>query len=273
MQRPALDPEVEAKIRAMALARRRLAREIKRISAMAGRLSPLDLVATEVDRLVLLSRWMLDSSRRSLSPLPAAQEPDARPPAAIPPSPTEEVAPTPEHKLVLRGHARWFLAPDLIAYLGSAKKSGVLRISTTSEVFTIEFLAGDIVHCESTRPYSSQRLGDILISQGALDRLTLETQLGAPSPLRLGARLLHRGIITKRQLDAALETQVQILFCRLCREEARNFTFWTGPPMFAEGGVRLSAISLILEGSRVNDEFADSLSWLEERQAQETKGA
>ena len=274
MPRPLLDSEIEAKIRAMALARRRLSREIKRLNELAAGATLPDGTTSEVDRLVLLSRGILDSAGRSLGILPASAEPEAADPSpAAPaskepiPSPADEKPPTAEHQLALQGHARWFLAPDLIAYLGSVRKSGVLRISTASEVFTMEFSGGDIVHCESTRPSSGQRLGDILISQGALDRPTLEAQLATPSTERMGARLLSAGIINREQLDAALRTQVQVLFCHLCREEARGFTFWVGPAMFAAGGIRLSAISLLLEATRVNDEVADRLSWLEDHHA------
>jgi hypothetical protein len=42
----------------------------------------------------------------------------------------------------------------------------------------------------------------------------------------------------------------------------KSFSFWTGPAMFASGGIRLSAIGLLLEGTRVNDEFASTLDTL-----------
>ena len=262
MQRPLLDPEIESKLRALALARRRLSREIKRLNAIAEG-KPSDARLGEIDRLVLLARWILDTNKSSIGPEVGAPAAPARRAPAIPL--VEEKPPTPQHELVMHGQTHWFHAPDLIAYLGSVRKTGVLRITAASEIFTIEFSVGDIVHCESTRPSPGQRLGDILISQGALTRSSLESHLASPSEERLGARLLRSGVITEGQLDAALRTQVQVLFCHLCREETKSFRFWTGPPLFPTGGIKMSAISLLLEGARVNDEFADRLGWLEDR--------
>lgn len=279
-----MDPETESKIRAMALARRRLAREIRRLKGGSDDRTPLPQASTEMDRLVLLSRSIFDSSSDSTGLRPEATEPRANArdsavagpehddpaPSGLAPCPSYEQPPTPEHKLVLQGQAGWFLTPDLIGCLGSVRKSGILKIQTVSEVFTIEFHAGDIVHCESTRPSAGQRLGDILVSQGALDRATLEEHLEAPSTERLGTRLLKEGIITQHQLDSALKAQIQVLFCHLGREKSKGFTFWAGPSLFAASGIRMSVISLLLEGARVNDEFADGLQWLEDRYVQES---
>ena len=99
MQRPLLDPEIASKIRAMALARRRLSRGIKRLNGIGESEPRSEAGRAEVDRLVLLSRWILDSDRRSsaLPPEPAPPAP-LRTPAPIPLA--EERPPTPQHELV-----------------------------------------------------------------------------------------------------------------------------------------------------------------------------
>lgn len=252
----------------MALARRRLAREIKRLlKEGTGAPPPPGEATTEMDRLVLLARLMLDSTPQ-LPELPeAATELKGQPPAE-PPKRTRsatkfhERPPTPDHTLVMEGHGGWLPTPDLVGCLGSFRKSGVLRIRTAGEVFTIEFQFGDIVHCESTRLSSGQRIGDILVAQGSLDRNLLEKELEVQSTERLGIRLVNAGIVSQEQLDAALKAQIQVLFYHLCREEVKSFSFWVGPAMFASGGIRLSAIGLLLEGTRVNDEFASTLDTL-----------
>lgn len=252
----------------MALARRRLAREIKRLLKEGpGSASAPGDASTEMDRLVLLARLMLDSSRPSPDLPDEAAGVRAPDPAEVAKrnraaTRFHERPPTPEHTLVMQGHSGWLPTPDLVGCLGSFRKSGILRIRTGGEVFTIEFHLGDIVHCESTRLSSGQRLGDILVSQGSLDRIVLEKELEVHSTERLGLRLLKAGIITQPQLDAALKAQIQVLFYHLCREEVKSFSFWIGPAMFASGGIRLSAIGLLLEGTRVNDEFASTLDTL-----------
>jgi hypothetical protein len=165
-----------------------------------------------------------------------------------------DTPPSPEHALALRGVGDLWPPPDLLGFLSSQRKTGLLEVATASEVFAVEFDAGDIVHARVSPPMPEQRLGDVLVANGAIDRVLLERLRRAKPKEKLGDLLLKGGHVTQDQLLGALKSQIQILFNRLFVARAVRFSFWTGPPMLAEGSMRMNAMALILEGARTFDE-------------------
>lgn len=168
-----------------------------------------------------------------------------------------DAAPSKEHSLALYGHGTVLPISELIGFLGTIGKSGILRVNTADQSFVLEFLEGYIVHCEATCAPPGLRLGDLLVTQGVITRASLESALAGCTTRRLGQALLEMRLIDKEHLTAALRTQIQWLFSRLFREEVKSFTFWIGPPLQAGDGVRLNANSLLLEGARLSDEGND----------------
>jgi hypothetical protein len=175
-----------------------------------------------------------------------------------------DTPPSPEHVLTLRGSGDGWPTPDLLGFLSGQRKTGILEVATANEVFVVEFEAGDIVHAHVSRTLPEQRLGDILIASGAIDRESLERVRSEQPQARLGELLLKGELVTQEQLLAALQTQIQLLFNRLFVTPSARFSFWSGPPMYANGDMRLNAMALILEGARAFDEgnTADSASSL-----------
>jgi len=156
--------------------------------------------------------------------------------------------------LALRGIGDVWPPPDLLGFLSSQRKTGLLEVATVDEVFAIEFDAGDIVHARVSPPMIEQRLGDVLVSIGAIPRETLERVTSDDPREKLGEVLLRGGHVTQEQLLEALKAQIQMLFNRLFAARAVRFSFWLGPPMLAEGTMRMNAMALILEGARTFDE-------------------
>jgi len=165
-----------------------------------------------------------------------------------------DTPPSSEHTLSLRGLGDGMPTPDLVGFLSSQRRTGILEVATTMEVFLVEFDAGQIVHAQVSRTLPEQRLGDILVAKGSLSREALEKLLRASGPARIGEKLLKAKLVTHDQLLAALQTQIQLLFNRLFVTPAARFSFWAGPPMHADGSMRLNAMALILEGARRFDE-------------------
>src|SRR6185503_19064846 len=97
-------------------------------------------------------------------------------------------------------------------------------------------------------------LGDVLVANGAIDRETLERVRGGKPKEKLGELLLRGQHVTQEQLLDALKSQIQMLFNRMFGARAVRFSFWLGPPMLAEGSMRMNAMALILEGARTFDE-------------------
>src|SRR5262245_28570413 len=133
--------------------------------------------------------------------------------------------PSHEHSLSLRGEGKSIPAPDLLGFLSSQRKTGLLEVSTPEEIFSIEFHEGDIVHAQVSRTLPEQRLGDLLVAQGTIDRLTLETVRDEWPSERLGVVLLRENYVTTEALLKALQTQIQLLFNRLFTAPITRFSF------------------------------------------------
>lgn len=276
-----MDRAVSSKIRALTLASRCLARELKALrERTVGIEAPVE-VLIETDRLVSLARVILDPAGYATpsTPPPAvsealllALEPGNGVPSALPSrpgGPIADIAPSPQHALALFGQGTVLPIPELIGFLGTVGKTGILRIITAEETYVLEFLMGDIVHGEAMSAPKGHRLGDLLVAQGVIDRGTLEGACEKVPSWRLGQTLLKKNLIEKGHLVAALQTQIQWLFNRLFRDEAKSFTFWSGPAICAEDGVRLNTTSLLLEGARFSDEVEDGLRAVADTRADE----
>jgi Domain of unknown function (DUF4388) len=150
--------------------------------------------------------------------------------------------PSEKHSLSLRGEGMCVPPPDLLGFLSSQRLTGILEVTTSTETFTIELEAGDIVHAHVRPTLPEQRLG------------VLERVRGEFPADRVGEALLRRRLVTREGLLGALRTQIQLLFNRLFNAEIRRFTFWSGRPLHADDGMRLQAMALILEGARTFDE-------------------
>ncbi len=167
---------------------------------------------------------------------------------------SEERAPSPRHIMVLRGSEGIFAGPDLVSFLGVQQKTGLLEIRTPNQLFTLELDAGQVAHLQSNRAGKGERLGDILVDMGVVDRRAVEEAYRGNPRGRVGELLLTNGLVKESQLFEALQRQIHLLFQRLASEPMERFTFWAGPLMHAQERLRLNATALMLEAARVKDE-------------------
>jgi hypothetical protein len=166
---------------------------------------------------------------------------------------SQDTPPSPRHTLALRGHGACVPISELLGFLGAQQKTGLLEVVTPAEVYAVELQGGDIVHVDVSRMPPGHRLGDVLVVQGAINREMLEVMRKMYASERLGEVLLRQRLVTREQLYWALQTQIQLLFNRLFVAPMTRFSFWAGPPIAENRGIRMSAMTLILEGSRVLD--------------------
>jgi len=167
---------------------------------------------------------------------------------------SDDKPPSEKHLLALRVYGQFVPAPDLIGFLSTYHRTGILEVEAPGERFVVEFDQGDIVHAQSDLMPDGQRLGDVLVAQGDITREALEQARRDRPSGRLGEILLQSGLVKKPQLLAALQKQIQLLFNRMFDAPTTRFTFWGGPPLHADEKLRLNATSLLLEGARVADE-------------------
>jgi hypothetical protein len=177
--------------------------------------------------------------------------PDLETPAAARP---DERPPSPRHIMVLRGSEGIFTGPDLVSFLGVQQKTGLLEVRTPIQLFTLELDAGQVAHLQSNHAGKGERLGDILVEMGTVERRAIEEAYRANPRGRVGELLFSNGLVTEEQLFEALQRQIHMLFQRLASEPMERFTFWAGPLLHAQERLRLNATALMLEAARVKDE-------------------
>ncbi|MFN0006434.1 MAG: DUF4388 domain-containing protein [Planctomycetota bacterium] len=252
------------KLLALDLACQRLARRAKGLASINAAIEAG--MIEEVDRMVTLALAML--GEKSAQPAVAEAETKKKPSGNIllrmlrgkdeekpaSPKPVENLPPSPQHTLALRGEGASIPPPDLLGFLSAQHKTGTLEVVTPTEAYTLEFLQGDVVHAHVNPTVPRQRLGDILVSSGAITREDIERIRAQGMSQRLGEVLLRENLVTPDQLTSALRTQVQLLFNRMFAAEVTRFQFWNGPPILAHKGMRLNAMALIFEGARTHDE-------------------
>jgi hypothetical protein len=132
----------------------------------------------------------------------------------------------------------------------------VLDVMFGSEIVTVWFAAGDLVHASSNQPREGERLGDILVQRGLIERDELEWLLeeSQSDGRRIGEILQDGDWVRHEDLAQALCHQIERIFQKLYRREEASYRYRDGLPQDFEEQIRLNATQLLLEGARRNDE-------------------
>ncbi len=151
----------------------------------------------------------------------------------------------------MRGELSKGALPGVLREVYVGRRSGRLHCSQGDQRYSVRFVRGDIVHCESSVPHA--HLGQIMVSLGMLDEATRARAAAVVDQTgrRLGEVLLEMGAINKDRLEDALAAQV--------REHLRRVFTWTegacafeahDPPAEA-ATLKLSTGEMILEAVRL----------------------
>ncbi len=106
--------------------------------------------------------------------------------------------------------------PDLLQWLGSARRTGTLQVERNKVVKYILFREGRVVGCSSDDP--PERLGQFLLSRGKIseDQLRRALQLQETTPKHLGMILVQMGALSEedltRHLTAKSEETIYSIF-------------------------------------------------------------
>lgn len=160
----------------------------------------------------------------------------------------------------IHGHSESIELASVVELIALQRKTGLLRVKGQAETFLLEFEDGDVVHAVSDNAPERDRLGEILVDQGALDRDILRDLLMKyrGSRRRLGTHFEIQQLVGEAGLRRALEEQVQRLFHRLFAAKDAYFEFMedAGSEHFQK--VRLGAMSLLLESAHMIDNERDA---------------
>lgn len=157
---------------------------------------------------------------------------------------------------VLIGHASVASVSEVLGFLSAMGKSGVLWVDVPQESFLVQLKDGAVVYAQGDNPPQGQRLGEILVRQGAVEAEDMRHALrqAADASEVLGAYLVRSGTITPAQLSRALAEQAQMIFHRMFGNPEASYHFEDGVRMVDSQDVRLNVIQLLLESARVSDE-------------------
>ena len=157
----------------------------------------------------------------------------------------------------LEGNGAVVELPDLIGMLRAQGMTGILNLSLPHESLQLHFEGGNLVHAYSANSPADLRLGEILVSQGAIEQGRLAALLDKhrDSPRLLGEILISGGIVRVQDLHKALNFQIQCLFDRLFayRKQA-SFRFEPGLPQTTAHRAQVNVLQLLLESARTYDE-------------------
>ena len=156
----------------------------------------------------------------------------------------------------LRGHTQAISIPEVLGFVASLRKSGVLRVKTADEAFLIQLDQGEVIYAVGDNPPEGELLGELLISRGQLCIADLEEVLatGVGEGAMLGSALVEAGKVSAEHLRSALQHQVQSIFHRVFRAADAVYQFDEGAALRVPSEIRLNVTGLLLESARNSDE-------------------
>jgi len=113
-------------------------------------------------------------------------------------------------RIVLAGDCATFAVQDLIAFLGQARWTGVMRVVSPSGERSLLIKDGDVRSGSSDSP--ADRIGEVMVRLGYISRKELAKVLAEAPPSRLGRVLVERGVIKAHDLYKCLNEQIAEIF-------------------------------------------------------------
>ncbi len=161
--------------------------------------------------------------------------------------------------MALAGTLKDFGLPDIVQLIGLQRKTGTLHLKTPGESVKVIFEGGNIVAAESSISRPSDRIGNALVTQGAISQEQLDQALAVQKQTmqRLGHVLISEKIVAEDALRKAVEAQLFQVVFRLFRWREGEYNFETQATVDYErtGAVSLGADFVLMEGIRMVDEW------------------
>jgi len=160
--------------------------------------------------------------------------------------------------MALKGSLKDFSIPDLFQLLNFGKKNGTLNLTRGQARGYICFRNGEVFF--ATTNWKRQSLGLKLLNAGIVTKAqvdeALELQKTTARGQRVGQLLMRLEYITKDQLEVFVEEQIQDAVFEMLRWTDGDFDFQPGVVFPEEDiGLSISTEELIMEGSRRLDEW------------------
>jgi hypothetical protein len=156
----------------------------------------------------------------------------------------------------LQGSSRAVPMQDLLCFLATTKKSGVLRVEGERERFVLQLEQGSVVYASGSTPPHGEGLPELLALQGVrspelLARLGRDAASNGAWPEQ---NLVGTSWIARDALERAIQEQTRRAFFRLCAAGRTRFRFYEGAEIQNVVPVRQRTVELLLEYSARLDE-------------------
>lgn len=141
--------------------------------------------------------------------------------------------------------------PGVLREVYVGRLSGRLHCSRADQRYSVRFVKGDIVHCESSVPHA--HLGQIMVSLGMLDEATRARAAAVVDQTgrRLGEVLLEMGAVDMGRLQDALAAQVREHLLRVFTWTDGTCAFQEHEPPSGAATLKLSTGQMIMEAVRL----------------------
>jgi hypothetical protein len=161
----------------------------------------------------------------------------------------------PPPRVVLAGDAAAFPISDLIAFLSQSRWSGLVRVHSAGGARSIELKDGEVRSAMSEDP--ADRLGEVMLRLGYIDRKTLEAAVQSHPPSKLGRALVEKGVLQAHDLWKCITHQITDVFHAIVMAREGSFVLVDQPfDEKAVQNVQLSTQSLLMDAIRMIDEMA-----------------
>lgn len=159
-------------------------------------------------------------------------------------------------RVVLAGDCGTFPLQDLIAFLGQARWTGVLRLAAPGNERLLTLKDGEVRSAASDSV--SDRIGEVMVRLGFVSRAQLEQVLSDAPPSRVGKAMVERGFLKAHDLYKCLQEQITEIFHGMML--AKDGTFMLIDQELDEKALvhnlSLSMQGLLMDSIRKIDEFA-----------------
>jgi len=154
----------------------------------------------------------------------------------------------------LQGCARAIPVSEVIGFLSHSGKTGVLRVTTSHEIFELEFSFGALVHASSNASPPGLLLGELLVREELVEPADVLSAIEAAriAGELLGSFLVRSGLLAVLDLQRVLAIQVQEIFHRMLADESAMFGFLEVQRKRAHG-LDVSITRLLLENAQGKD--------------------
>jgi len=167
--------------------------------------------------------------------------------------------------MALEGTFKDFGLADIFQLIGLQKKTGVLTVrgeggegGEGDRLVSVSFEKGMVVFADEFQRTEVERLGNVLLRTRLLTREQLDRaiEVQKSTSQRLGHILIGQQLISQQALSQALQLQVKETVYRLFRWQAGSYHFSPEPVTFdREIYVPIPAEFVLMEGTRMIDEW------------------